>query len=164
MRNTAALACINVSTAHIFTFHSVDLHRAISPKIPSEIQYVYNMIRPMRLVRSTLLTAFLLVVGHDMIPHWHTEGSSDTPTVSNPFAETHFLTCLVSLNLGADHLENFSKGSSQDLFTLPAALSVPLATVPISGNLFSRKFSLARFDNVSSIPKRGPPQRSQAHS
>lgn len=71
------------------------------------------MISKRRQYAWTLLTAFLLVIAHDLTPHSHSFWAH-MPTISSEQSlatEGGILETLIELDLGVDHLEHFSPAS-----------------------------------------------------
>ena len=82
-------------------------------KNPEKISYHWTMRVSQSVVHGILLTAFLLVIGHGLVPHWH-HRLLQTPvvTASQPTVSFSILGAVVSLDLGENHLENFASPES----------------------------------------------------
>lgn len=96
-----------------------------------------------------LLTAFLLVIAHDLTPHSHSFWGH-MPTISSEqphVAEGGILETLIELDLGVDHLEHFTPASDLPISTSKKqVVEQPWSTQPLL------ELALAGFSVVCPYP------------
>ncbi len=109
------------------------------------------------MVHSLLMTAFLLVIGHGLIPHWH-HRLLPTPaiTASPQTVSFSLFGAFVSLDLGEDHLENYASPESSG-----SDIAAPVALFPATNFCFSLFPALQALPTFRQSPDE--PLAQQAH-